>query len=105
MSRPLQSETEQFRQDCGSIIAPFAAVPEFLRFETSTNGGTYYVKEDVEYGVSSAQTKAYNFTFSAGDYYEKENNNTKETATAIQTDKTSQILIQTTSGIARTFTK
>ena len=23
----------------------FAAVPEFLRFETSTNGGTYYVKK------------------------------------------------------------
>lgn len=58
------------------------------QWKCGLTAGTYYVKEDVQYWVSSAQTKAYNFTFSAGDYYEKENNNTKETATAIQTDKT-----------------
>ena len=50
--------------------------------------GTYYIKEDVSYWVSSTQTKTYNFTFSAGDYYEKEVNDSKEKATAIQTDKT-----------------
>ncbi len=50
--------------------------------------GTYYIKEDVQNWVSSAQSKTYNFTFSAGDFYEKENNNSKENANVIQTDKT-----------------
>lgn len=49
--------------------------------------GTYYIKEDMTLYCTGAQTSAYSFDFQAGDCFEKEYNNTKETATKIRTDK------------------
>lgn len=49
--------------------------------------GTYYIKEDMTLYSTGAQVSSYSFDFQTGDSFEKEYNNTKETATRIQTDK------------------
>ena len=49
--------------------------------------GTYYIKNKVEYWSSGAPVSPYIFNFNQGDYYEKEKNDTKETATSMVTDK------------------
>lgn len=50
--------------------------------------GTYYIKEDMTLYCTGAQTSAYSFDFQAGDCFEKEYNNTKETATKIRDGQT-----------------
>ena len=49
--------------------------------------GTYYIKNDVEHWSSGAPVSSYSFNFKKGDYYEKEKNETKATATSMVTDK------------------
>ena len=48
---------------------------------------TYYIKEEMQYWSSGSQASSYSFDFQTGDSFEKEYNNTKETATKIRTDK------------------
>lgn len=49
--------------------------------------GTYYIRAEVSNWSSGAPVSTYNFSFVSGNYYEKEMNNTKETATPIVTDQ------------------
>lgn len=57
------------------------------QWKCGLSAGTYYIKEDMTLYCTGAQTSAYSFDFQAGDCFEKEYNNTKETATKIRTDK------------------
>ena len=57
------------------------------QWKCGLTAGTYYIKEDMTLYCTGAQTSAYSFDFQAGDCFEKEYNNTKETATRIRTDK------------------
>lgn len=49
--------------------------------------GTYYIKNEVQYWSSGQPVSTYSFNFTKGDYFEKEKNETKETANTIVTDK------------------
>ncbi len=57
------------------------------QWKCGLSAGTYYIKEDMTLYCTGAQTSAYSFDFQTGDSFEKEYNNTKETATKIRTDK------------------
>ncbi|MDE6433516.1 MAG: fibronectin type III domain-containing protein [Lachnospiraceae bacterium] len=58
-------------------------------FYVGLNAGTYYVVVETSYvSYVEGTTTTYSFEFTANQYVEAENNNTKETATPIQTDVT-----------------
>lgn len=49
--------------------------------------GTYYIKNDIEYWSTGSPVSNYCISFKKGNYFEKEMNDTKATATPIVTDK------------------
>lgn len=58
-------------------------------FYVGLNAGTYYVVVESSYvGYAEGTVTTYSFGFTANKYIETENNNTKETATLIETDIT-----------------